>query len=59
MMYYIETRTSPRAKWSRVYLDRGRTRDDAISWAREMDEHGGCGPIRVVSEDRSEIIKIG
>jgi len=33
-------------------------RDKALELAREMDEMGGCGPLKVVANDKSETIKI-
>jgi len=56
MLYYIEEKTGPRLKWKRSPFDRGRALNEALTFARELDEHGAC--VRVASADGKEVIRI-
>ena len=51
--YQIETRSGPKAPWKvGRFATRYRDAQSAIAFAREMDDHGGCSPIRVVDNER-------
>jgi hypothetical protein len=59
MNYFIETKDGPRAKYKRLLFNRLTSREAVIDFAKQLEEMGSCGPIRVVSEDGKETIKIG